>query len=255
MSSNPGPGTKPRLTTDHLFAARLCRDVYDEAVESLETFVESKDTGTQATISLVDRRAIVCFRGSDEATDWKNNFDVGMIPFISRRHPRSEKKVHSGFFVSHNSIKGKVYKKLNSMIDSGDCESVLFCGHSLGASLSNIAIWDFDNVDEIPMEVVTFGSPRIGNKDFSEEFNKEVKCTRIVNDRDIVCQAPFTFMGYHHVGDTIHMRDDEEVSGDLGFATKFFWGFLGFFNVFEYVQDHDMDSYISSIEKCLEKSQ
>jgi lysyl-tRNA synthetase class II len=63
------PVAKSPLTQDHLHIAKLCRDVYTEEVEVSSGFVESKDTGVQATVSLDGSRAIVCFRGSSEIRD------------------------------------------------------------------------------------------------------------------------------------------------------------------------------------------
>lgn len=231
--------TAASLTDEHLKAAKLCREVYSNRVESLSTFVESKDTGAQATVTLDGSRAIVCFRGSDSLTDWRSNFRVCRVPFLSRKHDKRENEVHSGFFIGHNSVKAKIYAKLNAIIESGKCDSVLFSGHSAGATLAAISAFDFRNDRGLPLEVITFGSPKIGNAAFAGDFNSAIRCTRIVNDNDCVALAPL-FRGYRHVGrDVIHLREPEP-----GESLCAWDGFIA---------DHDIESYVATIERSLKK--
>ena len=252
---SPNPNPKPLLTEDHLKIAKMCRDVYSEEVETLGTFVESKDTGIQATVSLDGSRAIVCLRGSDAVVDWKNNFNIGKVPFLSRKHSDPDKMVHAGFFTGHASVKGKIYKKLNYIVDSGECDSLLFCGHSAGVQSALLA-YDYLNKKSLPIEVVTFGTPRLGNKEFADAFNSEMKCTRIINDRDVVPLAPLKILGFHHVGNNlIHIKDGQAFSENHGTIEKAVWRFKGLFGLDAGVRDHNISSYVEEIEKCLKKDE
>lgn len=233
----------PALTDDHLKIAGMCRDVYCDKIESCETFV-SADTGAQATVALDGSQAVVCFRGSDSATDWWHNFKMCRVPFLSRIHKKPELEVHSGFFISHNSIKAKIYAKLNAIIESGKCDSILFTGHSAGATLAAISAFDFQNLSNLPVEVVTFGSPTIGNDAFACDFNSKIKCTRIVNDNDGIALAPL-FSGYRHVGDLIQLRNVAPAQG--------IWHALRNFARLDSVADHDIDSYSATMEHWLKK--
>ena len=231
------------LTEQHLRAAKLCRDVYCDKIESCETFV-STDTGAQATVTLDGSQAIVCFRGSDSLRDWKINLTMFRVPFLSRKHKNTNLEVHSGFFISHNSIKAKIYTKLNAIIESGKCESILFTGHSAGV-MSAISAFDFQNDKDIPVEVVTFGAPKVGNAAFAADFNSKIKCTRIVNDNDVIVHAPL-FRGYRHVGsDVIYLKNMAPALS--------LWGALVNFARLDSVADHDIDSYIANMEMCLKK--
>lgn len=235
----------PSVTDAHLKIAILCRDAYDDEVESSETFV-SADTGRQAKVTLDGSQAIVCFRGSDSLDDWKINFSMFRVPFLSRKHNNSDLEVHSGFFISHNSIKAKIYAKLNAIIDTGECDSILFTGHSAGATLAAISAFDFQNAKNLEIEVVTFGSPKIGNAAFAADFNSKIKCTRIVNDNDGVALAPF-FGGYHHVGEAIQLKNlaPEGMQG--------IWPSIASFARLDSIADHEIDSYIATIEAHLKK--
>ena len=61
------------------------------------------------------------------------------------------------------------------------------------------------------MEVIGFGGPRFCNHELRTIFDREIpNCTRVVNDLDGVTLAPLASQGYCHVGNLIHMKDDEE---------------------------------------------
>ncbi|CAM9634757.1 unnamed protein product, partial [Pylaiella littoralis] len=243
----PQQAVPSSLTEQHLKAAKLCRDVYSDAVETADTFVESKDTGAQATVTLDGTKAIVCFRGTNCLTDWAHNLKMCRVPFLSRKHTNPELGVHSGFFIGHNSVKAKIYAKLNDMIKSGKCDSILFAGHSAGV-ISAISAFDFQNDRNIPIEVVTFGAPKVGNAAFAAAFNSRIKCTRIVNDNDGIAHAPL-FTGYRHVGrDVIQLRDTEPAPGG-----QKLWQALVNFARLDSLADHGIDNYIYNMEECLKK--
>ena len=247
------PISKSPITEDHLKIANMCKDVYSNEVDVLDTFVESKDTGIQATVGIYGKRAIVCFRGSSEVKDWKINLNMGKVPFLSRKHIKQENRVHSGFFIGHNSVKAKIYQKLNNIVNSGECESILFCGHSQAATLSILSAFDYVNTNDMPISVVTFGSPRIGNKSFADDFDAKIKCTRIVNDRDVVTTAPFQFMKFYHVGDVIRLKNGDVFTGDSGFFKRASLRIMGVFSFDFGIRDHNMSKYIEEIESNLKK--
>lgn len=248
---SPKASAAPLLTEDHLKIAKICRDVYSERVETLDIFVESRDTGVQATVDMDGNRAIVCLRGSNSVIDWKHNFKFGKEPFLSRKHSDPAKKVHSGFFIGHNSVKAKIYRKLNALIDAGGCERILFTGHSAGLTSSLLA-YDFVNEKDLPIEIVTFGTPRLGNKAFADDFDSKMNCTRIVNDNDLIPLAPLEIMGFRHVGNKlIHMKDSVVTTEDPRNTQRFLLWLRGLICLDAGVEDHSMDSYVEEIEKCL----
>lgn len=100
---------------------------------------------------------------------------------------------------------------------------------------------------------MTFGSPKIGNAAFASDFDSKIKCTRIVNDNDGIALMPL-FSGYHHVGDTIQLRNFEPGQDD-GKDEKGIWHALANFAKLDSFSDHDMDSYIATMEAHLKKGQ
>jgi len=72
--------------------------------------------------------------------------------------------------------------------------SFIITGHSLGGALATLAAFDLSKsrvIDKSKMQVYNFGSPRVGNYEFSRAFADEgIPSYRIVNSRDPVSQAP-----------------------------------------------------------------
>ena len=247
----PSPATPTcALTQKHLKAAELCRDVYSEDIESNENFVKSVDTGAEATVTLEGSQAIVCFRGTDSVADWKSNLNMCKVPFLSRKHKNPELEVHSGFFIGHNSVKDKIYAKLNALVASGECKSILFTGHSAGATLAKLCAFDFVNEKNLELEIISFGSPKLGNAAFAASFegSRNIRCTRIVNDNDAIAIAPL-FSGYRHVGDLIRLRNVAPSEGQ----TQTLWDALHSFARLDLMADHDIDAYVATIEHSLKK--
>ncbi|AAR26956.1 FirrV-1-F2 precursor [Feldmannia irregularis virus a] len=242
-----GSYPSPALTDKHLELATLCRDVYCNGTESSDTYVKSNDTGAQATVRLKGKQVVVCFRGSDSPQDWKLNLQLYRVPFISRTHKNPANEVHSGFFIGHHSIKAKIYTKLNAFIASGECDSILFTGHSSGGALAAIAAFDFRNDKHLPVEVVTFGSPKLGNASLAVEYSERItRCTRVVNDNDAIALMPLS-RGFHHVGNTLHIQDIAPTTN------QGVWHALSNFVRLDSVFDHGIESYIRTIEAHIDK--
>ena len=79
-------------------------------------------------------------------------------------------------------------------------KTLWFCGHSLGAAMATIMAsrckYDIDLND--PIELYTYGSPRVGWKGYCDSLN--VTHHRWKNNNDIVTTVPLAIMGYRHHG-------------------------------------------------------
>ncbi|KAL6738108.1 hypothetical protein Aduo_011692 [Ancylostoma duodenale] len=76
-------------------------------------------------------------------------------------------------------------------------------GHSLGGAMASLAASYIVAANLAPaanVELVTFGQPRTGNKDFSAAHDKQMAYTfRVTHWRDVVPHIPLEGMeGYHH---------------------------------------------------------
>lgn len=138
---------------------------------------------------------VICFRGTDGKDEWALNFNAEFSdpPFHT---VNSKIKTHLGFMIR--------YKTLNTWlkrhIKENDLKKILFLGHSLGATTAMLAGDEIkQSYPTIDVTVVTFGSPRVGNKEYIDfHFSNVPKTLNIRNKNDIVCRVPTEKMGYKH---------------------------------------------------------
>lgn len=111
-------------------------------------------------------------------------------------------KMHKGF---HNLIlKDKVVEsikdELEKLIPSSDKIPIIITGHSLGASLATIFYAYLMTIyKDYNVELITFGSPRVGDY----EFSKSLISKRIVNGNDIITKIPI--IKYNHTENLIKL--------------------------------------------------
>lgn len=106
--------------------------------------------------------------------------------------------VHSGF-------KGeldKIYPEITRWMGSVKNKKLVITGHSLGAGMATLfATREYQRGANVSL--YTFGSPRVGNDEWAEQF-ANIEAYRFVNNNDIVCTVP-PFGYYTHVGELHYM--------------------------------------------------
>lgn len=126
---------------------------------------------------------VIITRGTVTSADWYNNAMVK--PTLSA----NKKLVHKGFNTIFNSFKNDLESQLITMNPT----HVHCIGHSLGGSLATL-IAEWVNTKEIGQaHVYTFGSPRVGYKDFSERLTFNLgaqQINRAYHKTDIVPMIP-----------------------------------------------------------------
>ena len=241
------------VSEDHLILVKYCEKVYkDDYLEDADEFVDNKETGCQC-IMFKDAsrdRIVVCFRGSDSATDWKYNFYMTTTEYPKK----SGRNVHSGFQVQWLSVKNEVKRELEKLIGLHNTTKITFCGHSAG-TICCIAAYDLGEELGVNQEidVVTFGSPRFCDEAFQKYFNSRYKCTRIVLDRDVITLCPFGVFGYHHVGNLIQITDNRIIRKELTLWQKVSWFLLGLPKIDFGIRDHFIFNYKDEIAKLCRK--
>lgn len=150
--------------------------------------------------------------------------------------------VHSGFQEALDLVFKELVAKV-SLIRS--YQRLVFCGHSLGAGLATICMARMGDADS---ELYTYGSPRVGNKEFSINFkHQRPKCYRFRNHNDIVTRVPK--IGYRHVGKMFYFDDIGVLKTDPSWwyrLREFVVGMLGGFVQFEIdsFRDHSISHYV-----------
>ena len=213
-------------------------------------FFSDKDTDTQAFVVGDKNKIILSFRGTEgKIPDWITNIDAFKETWINV--PQAG-EVHHGFYVALSSIWDEVTSEIKKLRTSG--QSIWLTGHSLGGALATLAAATL-RLQQPEIEInglYTFGQPRVGNKEFSSNFNSKLKkkCYRCVNNNDVVTRVPPRIFGYSHVGRLMYFDVDGVLHRDnsLSWWARFWDQLEGRFDdVFNLapdgVGDHSMDIY------------
>jgi triacylglycerol lipase len=184
------------------------------------TPIEAYDT--QALIIANSDLILVAFRGSESRTDWKNNLDFVLIQGYGGRVDEFQGRVHRGFSQALDSVWGQVKRTIEQFQTQG--QTLWFTGHSLGAALATLAVSRLVLAEDKPVGgLYTYGSPRVGDRVFAQNFNNQFKdqSFRFVNHKDIVTRLPPRQAGYSHVGTFLYFSDSVRITNDLYWWIKF----------------------------------
>lgn len=200
--------------------------------------LNDEKTDTQGAV-LIDRAAqkiFIVFRGTSSKQDMLTDID-----FIQDKTKIKDEdcRIHNGFLSAYDSIKLKL---CCLPFEKWDDYQIFICGHSLGGALATVCAAYLPTTS--PIFLITFGSPRVGDKRFVNIVNKKVKqYYRFIHGYDIVTTIPK--INYKHAGTEIRLDDKgNEISYFNVFKRIVYW-FKGK-QKFEAtsVKDHFMDNYI-----------
>lgn len=224
--------TQPEFSIETaLLLCKFAEKAYDDKTQfdmSEEGFgtvhpVEHSSTDTQGFIAKHDSRSdvVATFRGTemklpDLLTDAKffasgYSYSKGIKGFLARIF--ASKRVHSGFLKAYRAVREEVRTQVSDYLSwvEGD-RRVLVTGHSLGAALATLCALDLREMldtagmEDVPVILYTFGSPRVGTPRFVKYHAARITDSwRIVNDEDIIATVPPKFnifrlwLGYRHI--------------------------------------------------------
>ena len=171
----------------------LSRDVYDKSINFSRSYY--------------NKSLYICFKGTSNLNDWKTNLNLKLVKYQKNN---IDFYVHNGYYNQYNNIKYKLYNYL--IYNKVNYDNIIICGHSLGGALANICAFDIVDKPFIHNKnviCVTFGSPRIGDKNFVNLYNSfNISTHRIVISGDPVPKLPLN--GYYlHVCSSIFFKDDK----------------------------------------------
>ncbi len=264
--------TEENFSANALAMARAANLAYEDeaAVEKqvtkwgFEKFKFFDENGTQAFIAGSEKIILVAFRGT-EPTKVKDLFTDAKL----FKAPGPAGRVHFGFLQALEEIMEGVHWKIQEfkkifierLGDDLDKPppSLWFTGHSLGAGLATLAVAKLriekDHLEEPVHGLFTFGSPRVGDKEFAEKFsaNFEDHTYRFVHNNDVVTRVPLRAHSYRHVGRFWYLSVKGDLLNDPG------WWKLKLDRVKGRIEDlgkigpdglkdHSMKHYISKLE-------
>ncbi len=184
---------------------------------------------------LADReKIIVAFRGTDSLKNWMDNLDIDLVggPFG---------RVHEGFSRGLSwvwrEVQGviqdlQVRQRISEANFQSICEnavrppSLWITGHSLGGALATLATAKLREKDRPVSGLYTFGSPRVGDREFERNFNTNLlsKTYRFVNRNDLVTRIPLRSLFYSHVGQLVYFDYQDVAHNDPSFWYRFLDG-------------------------------
>ena len=147
----------------------------------------------------------VGFRGSSNLENWVTNIHFSIIyPY------GNDIGIEKGFYTLFDSFKNEAYININLLSNKYKTNNIIITGHSLGGAISTLLNFDilYNNLP-YKTNLITFGSPRVGNQNFVNEFNKyNTYSKRITHYFDMVPHVPQEFLHYQHITNEIWFNSD-----------------------------------------------
>jgi len=154
-----------------------------------------------------DQYAVFAFRGTRSWENWVQDFAFFQTVPFHGSIPGAE--VHWGFMEGYRSLRDQVRQAAAFYRKRLPKKPFLVLGHSLGGAIATLAAADLRVENSTnPIELWTFGSPRLGNTRFAEFVDRSTTGSwRIVNRRDPVPHLPMNFLGFEHVNTEYWMQN------------------------------------------------
>ncbi|XP_046845589.1 lipase-like [Xenia sp. Carnegie-2017] len=192
----PGNKTMLAIRNSVKYAAKAYEDV-----EPADSRLVDEKNDIQGFVKYQGNTIVVSFRGTDDINDWFRNIN------ILRKKYRGCKncKVHTGFSNIYYSVQQQMFSKVKALSHVHSNSTVLVTGQSLGGALATFAAVDLAKAG-YHVDLITYGSPRLGNKEFSEYVDNTLNGLnlRVTFKNDYVSVLPPKLLGYWHVGQEIH---------------------------------------------------
>ena len=150
--------------------------------------------GAQAYRFMNKNDLVIACRGTQPTEFNDLKADLRALPVMAETVGR----VHIGFKTEVDDIWPMIEQDINRKTNLK--KDLWFCGHSLGAAMATIMASRAKHNVELndPVELFTYGSPRVGWREYCNSLN--VIHHRWKNNNDIVTTVPLAVMGFKHHG-------------------------------------------------------
>lgn len=223
-----------------------CKEALKEITKSSFKFYDNK--GAQGCSFRYDKETVIFgFRGTQP--DKFNDLLADIKAW--RNDSETQGEVHAGFKNEVDKLWPAILKQLLGKSISKERDTILVCGHSLGAAMATIVASRIKN-EGYKTVLYTYGSPRVGNFEWAEQF-ENIPTWRFVNNNDIVTGVPpfglFTHVGelkyINYYGNVRKMSTWQRVKDKL----RGRWRALQKFQLFDGLFDHDIGLYHKKVKK------
>jgi pimeloyl-ACP methyl ester carboxylesterase len=150
---------------------------------------------------------VVAFRGTVSLTNMRLNLQI----FMEEQSPRDDPpwlegkwrspswgckhaRIHTGFYDGYSSLRDDILATVREIAIQQPQRRILVCGHSLGGAMATQCAFDCRVILSVPEDrvtLITFGSPKVGNRSFARRFAVAVPDSfRLVNHSDFITNQP-----------------------------------------------------------------
>lgn len=203
--------------------------------------------GAQAYRFMNKNDLVIACRGTqpNEFNDIKA--DLNAVPVMAETISR----VHKGFKTEVDDLWPMIEQDISRKANV--TKHLWVCGHSLGGAMATIIANRAENNIDLnnPIELYTFGSPRVGWPTYVKSFGTVHH--RWKNNNDIVTTVPLWIMGYRHCGTEHYLNAYGNYRNPTGwqrFKDKCRGIWMGWkAGKIDSFSDHSMTEYIKHIER------
>ena len=215
---------------------------YSSDIDSPWLFISDSWTDAQAFVySNSDGNIVITGQGTTSLRDWSLDFQIWRtkVDFLNNT------KVHAGFLRQYNAVRDRIHIEVKRLLDNSTPSCRIICtGHSLFGAIASIAAVDCSLLYDVPVDCITFGSPRVGSRAFVKLFNTSVDTSfRCVHLKDPVTFSPLP-VRFKHVRGGVRIDNNTIDKNKLSL-----YNCLGC-----RVTDHDMNVYAACILHIFQNS-
>jgi hypothetical protein len=204
----------PALALTTVELSRIAYRPLDRAERDVEPlglgeFEKFSGASTQAFVAEDGDRRYLVFRGTESQNhvDWMRDAQFRPVDGVFGA------RVHSGF----RRALDEVWEEILPQVTAGNRRLVI-TGHSLGAGLATLAASRLVATNHDVGDVYTYGSPRVGLRDFATAYTAAMGANtfRVINHIDIVTRVPLLLQTYRHVGRRMYFDGSGRFHADAG---------------------------------------
>jgi triacylglycerol lipase len=214
--------------------------------------VYDSDLDAQCFTVIINKKLYIVFRGTESFRDCLSDANIIQVPMDLDNILETEKRpeVHWGFLRQFRSLQPDIEKD----IEKFEGTNIIITGHSLGAGQCTLAGLAFSF--KYPLDTFscyTYGSPRVGDNNFKNLFNKNIRVhQRFVNEDDPVTMIPLPWR-YKHVSRLRFINKKDEIVNSIPYIrwktciSEYFNYLLG--RNSSPLEDHSCSAYLAKLKK------
>jgi hypothetical protein len=184
------------------WSCKLCKSSsLKDDIEYTPLYNEHYNTTGFIIANKPQKSIVLSYKGSKNTVNWIMNLQ-STYTNLTLDKPFENAKIHTGFHEMANSLYNQTKENLQKSIAKYPDYKIIVTGHSMGGALAvlntlqlvldKVLTWD-------KVTVVTFGQPRVGNKDFVNYMDSQAaSITRVNREGDPVPTMPTPPLYYHN---------------------------------------------------------